>query len=370
MDPSPISFGDSLALTTVAGAPLADGSDGLLDFLRTRKSVSWKVEYELRHRIGAGGQGVVYLAEKCGAEGLKVPVSLKFFAPDRYKSEAAYIDDMGRVATVASKMARIQHDHLLDIVNFVDFEGIRVMVMEWVDGFDLDYLTSPKTQALLKGRVTPERWSYLNDVVATLGHTKVRLQPGIAISIMQDCLSAISSLHRNGIIHGDLKPANIMLKRTGSAKIIDMGSACESDDLRGLRPFTPQYAAPEVLELGIVTPYSDLASLGYVLVEMLSGQAPFAGMKSYMELVKAKHRFEDDIPNLLPKEMQESDSLMSLLRGLVSPDPTKRHAMDNAADLLQLGAATFQRELVTGNLASEYEMELRSWLEDLPPLGM
>lgn len=347
------------------GAARQEAGDGQLGFLRDLKSVSWPVEYKLGRRLGSGGQGVVYLAERVGAEGLRMPVSLKFFSPDRYKDAVAYQEDMGRVAQITAKLATIQQDHLIDVHNFVDFNGIRVMAMEWVDGFDLDYLLQPETLIKLRSKVTPERWTYLNNVVVTLGHSKARLKPGIAIAIARECLVALASLHRAGIIHGDIKPANVMLKKTGHSKIIDLGSACESDDLRGLRPFTPQYAAPEVLDQGVVTPYSDLASLGYVLVEMLSGRAPFAGIESYMDLVRAKHRFADDLPEYIPADIGASESLMNLLRVLVSPNPLKRFPSEEAADFLQLGAAEFQRELVTGNLASEYEMEIRLWLEDL-----
>lgn len=355
----------SLASTLMPGVARVDNTDGQLEFLKTTTSVSWRVEYQLIKRLGAGGQGVVYLAEKCGAEGLVLPVSLKFFSPDRYKDHATYIEDMGRVARVASKVAMIQQDHILDVHNFVDFDGIRVMVMEWVDGFDLDYLTAAKTYARLRGDVQTDRWDYLNNVVVTMGNQKGRLQPGVAIAVVSECLSALASLHRNGIIHGDVKPANIMLKRTGSAKIIDMGSACENDDLRGLRPFTPQYAAPEVLEKGIVTPLSDLASLGYVLVEMLSGQSPFEGIKDYALLIRAKQNYAAELPHVLPLEIQQSKSLMELVTGLVSPEPEMRRRMEEAADELQLCAAEFQKELVAGNLASQYDMEIRLWLDDL-----
>ena len=105
-----------------------------------------------------------------------------------------------------------------------------------------------------------------------------RLKPGIAIAVMRECLAALAALHREGIVHSDLKPSNIMLKRTGNAKIVDIGSAFELNNLPGQRTCTPTYAAPEVLEGSECTPRSDLASLGYVLIEMLAGRQPFAGL--------------------------------------------------------------------------------------------
>jgi serine/threonine-protein kinase len=156
-----------------------------------------------------------------------------------------------------------------------------------------------------------------------------------------------------------------MLKRTGNTKIIDLGSACSVDYVRGFRPFTPQYAPPEVLRGEACTPFSDLASLGYVLVEMLAGLSVFSGLSDCRELLDAKYRLIDDLPELLPKEVLASESLMHFVRTLVNPEPAQRHPREEAADLLKIGAAGFQRELVTGDLASEYETEIRLWLEDL-----
>ena len=63
-------------------------------------------------------------------------------------------------------------------------------------------------------------------------------------------------------MHGDIKPSNVMLKRTGNAKIVDIGSAFEIDSPPSPHMCTPAYAAPEMLERNECTPLSDLASLG------------------------------------------------------------------------------------------------------------
>ncbi len=128
-------------------------------------------------------------------------------------------------------------------------------------------------------RVSAKRWRHINEVIVTAGPMQPRLKPGIAIAVVRDCLAALAALHREGIVHGDVKPSNIMLKRTGNAKIVDIGSAFELADAAAAgRTCTPAYAAPEVLEGGESTPAVDLASLGYVLIEMLSGAPPFDGL--------------------------------------------------------------------------------------------
>ncbi len=330
-----------------------------------RRTITWPAKYHIIRRLGAGGQGVVYLADRLGADGWEVPVAIKFFSPEPYATLEAYAEDMSRVAGVLARVAVIQQDHLLDVHNFVEVEGIRVVSMEWVDGYDLRYLLAPECFAQLQRRVTWERAKYLKDVVITKGAEKPRLKPGVAIAVVQECLAGLAALHRNGIIHGDLKPANIMLKKTGNTKIIDLGSACSVDYVRGHRPFTPQYAPPEVLRGDACTPFSDLASLGYVLVEMLAGVSPFAGITDFHLLLQAKHNLIDELPVLLPPEVAASELLVQLVRTLVNPDPDQRPRSAEAADLMQLGAAHFQRELVTGDLASEYEMEIRLWLQDL-----
>ena len=76
------------------------------------------------------------------------------------------------------------------------------------------------------------RWEYLNNVIVTAGPMQPRLKPGIAIAVIRECLAALAALHREGIVHSDLKPSNIMLKRTGNAKIVDIGSAFELNNCR------------------------------------------------------------------------------------------------------------------------------------------
>ena len=76
-------------------------------------------------------------------------------------------------------------------------------------------------------RVSNRRWEYLNNVIVTAGPMQPRLKPGMAIAVVRECLAALAALHREGIVHGDIKPSNIMLKRTGNAKIVDIGSAFE-----------------------------------------------------------------------------------------------------------------------------------------------
>ena len=104
------------------------------------KRSSWTEHYALRRLLGSGGQGLVFLTERRGANGFTLPLAIKVFSPERFDSEAHYNESMARVAKVASRVAQIQQHNLLEIHNFLDSQTIRVMVMEWVDGYDLQAL--------------------------------------------------------------------------------------------------------------------------------------------------------------------------------------------------------------------------------------
>ncbi len=316
--------------------------------------------------LGAGGQGIVYLSERRGADGFSLPVALKLFSPEHFAAAADYEREMARIAQVSARVADIQHDNVIDVHNFVVRNGLRLMEMEWVDGFDLQQLLRPGMMRHLRSRVSDRRWKDLNDVVVTAGLEKPRLKPGFAIAVFRGCLSALNALHRQGIVHSDIKPANIMLKRTGSVKIIDIGSAFENDSPPQAGRCTPAYASPEVLCGSTGSPLSDLAGLGYVLIEMLTGAQPFAGLKDIGAAYQAKQQIIDHLPQVLPpEEIAFSEPLLKLLRKLVHPDPAQRFQSAEETDLAPDGAAEFQNALVKGDLSSEYETEIRLWMEEL-----
>ena len=332
----------------------------------TEKRLSWTTHLRLLRRLGSGGQGVVYLTERRGSDDFTLPVALKIFSPERYSSPNHYDSDMARMGRVAAKVARIQHENLLVVENFLDRDRIRMMVMEWVEGFDLRRLLTPKSFGMMKERFSQQRWELTNSVLVSPGPVQPRLKAGAGVSIVRDCLEALAALHREGIVHGDVKPANIMLKRSGHAKMIDIGSAFALEDPPKRRACTPAYAAPEVLEGDACTARSDLASLGYVTIELLSGQPPFAGIHDYQELLRAKHELPAKLHRLMPEEVACNDLLMAFCVGLIEPDPAARFPSAEDAELLEdIGAAAFHRQLIKNDMASEYENDIRIWVEEL-----
>ncbi len=333
--------------------------------LLEEKYMGWTEHLRFRRLLGTGGQGTVFLSDRRGSDGFTLPVALKVFSPERFASQQSYDRSMERIAQVASCVAKIQHDNLLDVQNFTERHRIRIMEMEWVDGFDIQQLLAPAMLARVEKRVSQRRWKHINEVIVTAGPIRSRLQPGVAVAIIRQCMSALAALHREEIVHGDIKPSNIMVKRTGNAKIVDIGSALELNNMPEQRTCTPQYAAPEMLERSEFTPRSDLASLGYVLIEMLAGQPLFAGLRSLGELLEAKWTLSQKLDTILPDDVADSELLMSICRRLIAPDPELRYESAEEANTNVGGFADFQRTLIFGDLASEYENDLRAWLEEL-----
>jgi len=343
-----------------------------------RRRIGQNHGYRLKKLLGSGGQGIVYLTKRDGADGFGYKAAVKVFSPESYPSVRKYEAAMRRIARVASLVAQAHHPNLVDVLFFEQRYGIRLMLMERVEGYDLRRLLRPEIHLKLQKRASNALWDRINTDVVTAGDEQLRMQPGFAVTIVRDCLAGLDLLHRMHIVHGDIKPSNIMLTQIGGhAKLVDLGSAFDLRDSLRQRFFTPAYAAPEVLERRQWTPQSDLASLGYVLIELLSGRRLFTSDKTSMtslekdqldkdELVLKKRTLPDRLEELLPQNVQESKRLMGLCRKLVQPNPADRFASAEEADLHpRHGASAFLRELVIGNLATVYDTWIRLWIEAL-----
>ena len=134
-------------------------SDDLLaryQALMDEKRLSWTEHHQLLRLLGSGGQGVVYLSQRRGTDQFTLPVALKIFSPERYEDDRVYDEAMGRMAQVAAHVAQIQQDNLLDVHNWVDRSRIRMMEMEWVNGYDLSRLLTREMLDRAQRRVNTE----------------------------------------------------------------------------------------------------------------------------------------------------------------------------------------------------------------------
>jgi serine/threonine-protein kinase len=349
-----------------------------------KEEICWNARYQVRKLLGHGAQGVVYLARREGADGYYTNVALKLFYRNPSLEIEEYQGEMRRIAQQAQRVNRVQHDNLISIRDFVAVNETRVMVLEWVDGLDLSRLLSLRRLEKLRQRTSKKVWDHLNDVIVTAGEDHCRLKPGIAVDILRGCLAGLSPLHHGGIVHCDLKPSNIMIKRSGTKKIIDIDSsfmpAIDPPHLRG----TPYYMAPEqlrglsaaALNAGALTGLpegsgpaecaqvqSDIASLGYVLIEMLTGRLIFKDCQTIPQLLEAKSKLPAKLGEILPREVLKNSILSGLVNKMVAVDPKDRFPHADAAELDKVGAASFHRQLVKTDLSTEYARELAWWLE-------
>ena len=352
-----------------------EASQECVDLLKVYESVvdrnrqSWTSHLNLQKKLGAGGQGIVFLTERRGADGFTLPVALKIFSPERYRSIEDYEIDMRRQAEVASRVARIQHENLLVVENFLDRDSIRMMVMEWVEGFDLRRLLTPRMLGVIKERFSETRWKHVNETLVTAGPEHPRFKTGVAIAIVTECLAALGAMHRNGLVHGDVKPGNIMLKSSGYSKLIDFGTAFHIDEPPPRRSCTPAYASPEVLSGSANTAQSDLASLGYVVIELLSGRTLSRQSDDLDSLIEGKQNLIDRLEDILPEDVVRNDLIMSFCRGLIAPDPEFRFESAEAANLESEGASAILRQLIKTDMSMEYNHDIRLWIEELLELN-
>ena len=328
----------------------------------TSDELCWNARYRIGRCLGRGAQGVVYLAEREGVDGYYTHVALKVFHRPAGWSADEYLAEMRRLAQQGRYVSQIQHDNVISIRDFVALGEKRVMVLEWIDGLDLEQLLNLERMKRLARNLPDRVRQHLFDVILMDGEHHCRLKPGIAVDILRGCLAGLAALHHHRIAHCDLKPSNIMIKRSGTKKLIDFDSSSILERRAKYRRGTPYYMAPEQLCDGTVLLQSDIASLGYILVEMLTGQMLFAHCSSTQKLLDAKRSLPERLHQVLPLDVQNDPILYELIRKMVAVDPGDRFPDADAAGFGQAGAARFERHLVKTNLSADYDRELAWWL--------
>jgi TolB-like protein/predicted Ser/Thr protein kinase len=207
--------------------------------------------YRIVERLGEGGMGVVYRAWD---ERLERDVALKVLSARVLEQR----DASARLREEARTLSRLAHPSIATVLDFDTHDGIEFIVMEFVRGQTL-------AERIAKGALAEAE-------VLELGP--------------QLC-DALAAAHEQGVVHHDLKAANVMVTARGRVKVLDFGLAtvCRDDDLvvsrAETRPFgvagTVAYMAPEQLFGQDADERSDLFSLGVLLHEMLTGVPPFTG---------------------------------------------------------------------------------------------
>jgi serine/threonine protein kinase len=266
--------------------------------------------YEVKSELGPGAMGVVYRARDTDI-GRIVALKVVHTANASAEDVAKYKQRFHREAQAAG---RLSHPGIVTIHDIAEDEaGQPYIVMEFVEGRPLNLLLGPTAQVPL-------------DRLLDIG-----------IQVAQ----ALDYAHRNGVIHRDIKPPNILVTPDGRAKLADFGIArLEGTDLtqEGTSLGTPSYMSPEQFRGGAIDGRSDIFSLGAVVYWMCTGKKPFPG--ETITITSFQVAYENPIPPTqaktdLPRDLDE------ILTRCLAKNPANRYATcgDLAADLEAVRAA-------------------------------
>ena len=255
--------------------------------------------YRIARRLGRGGMADVYLATDL-LENKEVAVKI---LKAEFSADAEFLRRFEREARAVSSLS---HPNIVQVYDIGEENGIHYMVMEYIEGITLKELL----------------------------HQCVRLDWDAAIPIVIQIGLALEHAHRNGIIHRDIKPQNIMITPDVKAKVTDFGIASASSantitmtgrDALG----SVHYFSPEQARGGLVGEKSDIYSLGILLYELVTGVLPFDGDTSVS--IAIKHLQENP---QLPSSLQPliPAGLDGIILKCIQKSPDKRYA--SASDLV------------------------------------
>jgi serine/threonine-protein kinase len=265
--------------------------------------------YELGEILGFGGMSEVHLARDMR---LHRDVAIKVLRADLARDPSFYL----RFRREAQNAAALNHPAIVAVYDTGEAETptgpLPYIVMEYVDGVTL------------------------RDIVHNDGPMETRR----AIEVIADACQALNFSHQHGIIHRDVKPANIMISKTGAVKVMDFGIARALADANSVTQTaavigTAQYLSPEQARGEKVDARSDVYSLGCVLYEILTGEPPFIGDSPVA--VAYQHVREDALPpsHRNPAIGPELDAVV--LKSLAkNPDNRYQTAAEMRADLVRV----------------------------------
>jgi eukaryotic-like serine/threonine-protein kinase len=266
--------------------------------------------------LGAGGMGQVYAAEDLT---LKRKVALKRMAPKAMLTD----QNRERLLREAQRASALNHANIAAVYDVVEHEDELLLVMEYVAGTSLRH-------RIADGKRVP-------------------LAEFFEIAVQ--CAEGLAAAHAKEILHGDIKPENIMLTPSGTVKILDFGVARRFtltqddqetftlDSLSMSSSGTPAYMSPEVLTHKAYDGRADIFSLGLVFYEMLGGEQPFQTSSIAGTLGRVLH--EDPRP-LVELDSKLPPKLSNLVQHMLVKDPEARFPSSTilAADLRRVAAGS------------------------------
>lgn len=270
--------------------------------------------YRLTRKLGSGAMGAVWLAHD---EVLHRTVAAKELLLQPGLDEAGAEQARQRALREGRIAARIRHNNAVNVYDVVDDQGRPVLIME--------YLQSRS----------------LADVLAKQGS----LPPREAARIGAEVASALAAAHKAGIVHRDVKPANILLGDDGSTKLTDFGISRASGDVTvtstGMLAGSPAYLSPEAARGAEPTPASDVFALGATLYRLVEGRLPFGDQDNSIAVLHAVASGQIQPPT-------QAGPLTSTLYAMLAPEAANRPTMAQVQQWLQAVAGGHDAEVPAG----------------------
>ncbi len=266
--------------------------------------------YELLEHIGGGGMADVYKAHD---KLLDRPVAVKILHA-QFSNDVEFIEKFHREAQGAAKLS---HPNIVNIYDVGEEGDSHYIVMEYVAG------------------------DTLKDKIQKEGH----LSAAEALRIAKQIAEALEHAHRNNLVHCDIKPHNILMMPDGRAKVADFGIAravsSSTMTYSGNVIGSVHYFSPEQAKGTLVTPKSDVYSLGVVLYEMLTGQLPFTGETSVG--IALKHLQEEPV-SIRQLDPSIPPIVEAVVMKMMSKDPAVRpDSAEVVRELEQAEAMLYQQ---------------------------
>jgi len=248
--------------------------------------------YELEELVGTGGMSSVYRAHD---RLLDRKVALKILH-SRHAVDPEYVE---RFRREARSVASLSHPNVVTVIDRGEHDDVQFIVFEYIDGENAKDLVR-------RGRLPVEQ----------------------ALEITIQVARGLAFAHKQGIVHRDVKPQNILLDRTGQAKVTDFGIARSLDVAHGVTQTgtvlgTSDYIPPEQAQGQRVDALGDVYSLGVVLYELLTTEVPFAG-ENFVAV--AMRHINEPPPSTRDKRADVSPRLDAAIRRAMAKEPRDRFA--------------------------------------------